>query len=325
MDLAQLKKIVAFYMRCTPSFSQIGYVARGLPWRRIDADFSGQRWIVTGASGGIGSRIVQEAASRGAEVLALARDPDKLRRMRDALGDARKRVRLCTVDLSLQRDVSRLLGELADSGERVDVLVNSVGVMLDDHTLTSEGRETSFATNLLNHYLLTEGLIARGCLGRGSAVINVSSGGMYNLPLSTAWLNITDAQRFNGVAAYGFAKRAQLALSRHWQQKHSGAGICSYVMHPGWVDTEGVKRSLPRFRRVLKSVLRTEAGGADTVIWLAASRPTNPSGDHVWFDRKARTAHLFSRTRNTSETPASLACWLDAVLAELPDAGAATG
>jgi len=324
MDLAQLKKIVAFYARCTPSFSRIGYVARGLAWRPVNADFRGQRWLVTGASGGIGSRIVHDAAIRGAEVLALARDPEKLRAMRDCMGDAGTRVRGCTVDLSLQRDVHRMLREFADAGERVDVLVNSVGVMLDEHTLSSEGRETSFATNLLNHYLLTEGLIERGCLARNGVVINISSGGMYNVPLSTAWLNVLEPQRYNGVAAYGFAKRAQLALSQYWQQKYAETGPRSYVMHPGWVDTDGVKRSLPRFRRILKSILRDESAGADTVIWLAATRPANPSQEHVWFDRKARTAHLFARTRNTTETPETLASWLDAELGRVGDAALAT-
>ena len=44
------------------------------------------------------------------------------------------------------------------------MLVNNVGVLLDDHSLTSEGRETSFVSNLLSHYQLTEGLIRRGLL-----------------------------------------------------------------------------------------------------------------------------------------------------------------
>jgi NAD(P)-dependent dehydrogenase (short-subunit alcohol dehydrogenase family) len=35
----------------------------------VKADFSGQRWFVTGASGGIGREIVAQALSRGAEVM----------------------------------------------------------------------------------------------------------------------------------------------------------------------------------------------------------------------------------------------------------------
>ena len=157
-------------------------------------------------------------------------------------------------------------------------------------------------------------------LGKGGLIINLSSGGQYNVPLSTQWLNVIDPRYYNGTAAYAFAKRAQLALSRHWNDTYASAGIVSQVMHPGWVDTDGVKSSLPRFRRLLKSILRDEAAGADTVIWLAATRPPVPQGDHLWFDRKARTAHLFARTRISKETPRSLATWLEQEQAKFPDA-----
>ena len=50
MQLAQLKKIINFYGRCAASFSQIGFVARGLPWRSFDADFSEQLWLAAGAT-----------------------------------------------------------------------------------------------------------------------------------------------------------------------------------------------------------------------------------------------------------------------------------
>ncbi|MBK7727537.1 MAG: SDR family NAD(P)-dependent oxidoreductase [Gammaproteobacteria bacterium] len=320
MQLAQLKKIINFYGRCAASFSQIGFVARGLPRRSFDADFSEQLWLVTGASGGIGSEIVAAAARRGARVCAVARNRQKLEAMRATLSAEADRVEPFIVDLSLQRDVSRLLGELAAAGKRVDVLVNCVGVLLDEFSLNSEGRETSFATNLLNHYLLTEGLVrGRGFANRG-LVINISSGGMYNVPLSTKMLHVLDPQQYNGTAAYGFAKRAQLALSALWEKNHASSGVHSYVMHPGWVDTDGVRRSLPRFRRILKSVLRKEPAGADTVIWLAATRPAVPLEDHVWFDRKSRPAHIFAHTRTSADSPASLAAWLEDELAKFPDA-----
>jgi dehydrogenase/reductase SDR family protein 12 len=89
-------------------------------------------------------------------------------------------------------------------------------------------------------------------------------------------------------------------------------------MHPGWADTAGVKRSLPRFRKILKSILRDESSGADTAIWLAATRPSQPEEELVWFDRKPRTAHVYPHTRATRETPQSLVAWLDAELAKGP-------
>ena len=80
-----------------------------------------------------------------------------------------------------------------------------------------------------------------------------------------------------------------------------------------------MKRSLPRFRRILKSILRDAASGTDTAIWLAATRPAQEEKELVWFDRKQRPAHVYGRTRVTKETPQSLVDYLDRELARFPD------
>ena len=48
-------------------------------------------------------------------------------------------------------------------------------------------------------------------------------------------------------------------------------GVLVTSMHPGWADTPGVRRSLPRFFKLTQGVLRTPDEGADTIVWLAAS------------------------------------------------------
>ena len=187
--------------------------------------------------------------------------------------------------------------------------------------MTAEGRETSFTTNLLSHYMLVEGLIRRGAFGRERPlVINMTSGGGYNVPLNIGFLNQTGAQGFNGTAAYGSHKRAQMVLNQYWRGRYGPQGYTFYVMHPGWADTEGVKKSLPRFRRILAPALRDAASGADTALWLAATRPSQPDPESIWFDRKPRPAHVYARTRVTQETPASLLAFLDHELARLPEA-----
>jgi dehydrogenase/reductase SDR family protein 12 len=321
MTFQQFKKIVAFYARFTVSFTQIGYAGRRLSWPPVRLDFAGQRWLVTGASGGIGREISLSAARAGATVIVAARSQAKLERLvadAAAMGISGVQTEVC--DFSLQADVARLARRIADSGAKLDVLVNNVGVLNDDHSLTSEGRETSYVINLLSHYLLTETLVRRGAFSsRQPLVINMTSGGGYNVPLSTVMLNMTDPAKFNGTGAYGFAKRAQMVLTQYWRDKYGAQRITFYVMHPGWSDTDGVKRSLPRFRRILKSVLRTPASAADTALWLAATRPAQAGRDVLWFDRKARTTHVYPRTRATKDTPESLVAFLENDLARFPD------
>lgn len=324
MNYQQLKKIVAFYARFTASYTQVGYRWRSLSWPRFTPDYRGQHWLVTGGSGGIGRHIVLAAARAGATVTAAARSEAKLAALcRDAAAANIPGVDTECCDFTLQSDTARLLMRLEASGRRIDVLVNNVGVLNDDLVVTAEGREASFVSNLLSHYQLTEGLLQAGLLrGPGAVVINMTSGGGYNMPLSVAMLNVTDPAKYNGVFAYGFHKRAQMVLNQFWRNRYGARGVTFYVMHPGWADTDGVKRSLPRFRRMLKSILRDEASGADTALWLAGTRPPQPEEELVWFDRAIRPAHMYERTRTTKDTPESLAAYLDGELAR--QAAAAT-
>ena len=322
MTFQQFKKVLAFYGRFTASFTQVGYRWRSLAWPRFKPDFHGQRWLVTGASGGLGRYIALAAARAGAEVVAVARNPAKLEALRSDAAGTGLRVTTEPCDFALQSDTERLLQCLQGS-RPFDVLVNNVGVLLDELEVTQEGREVSFATNLLSHYQLTEGLLRRGLLRTpGGCVVNMTSGGGYNVPLSVPMLNVTDPKRYSGVVAYGFHKRAQMVLNQYWRDTYGARGVQFYVMHPGWADTDGVKRSLPRFRKILRPILRNEASGADTALWLAGNRPSQPEHECVWFDRAVRPAHVYERTRATRDTPQTLVDFLERELVQRQAASA---
>jgi dehydrogenase/reductase SDR family protein 12 len=302
---------LGFYGRFLPSFTAIGFRARRWFWPRFRPDFRGQHWVVTGASAGIGRYIALAAARAGANVTAVARASAKLDEVVATAELEGLQLHAAPCDLSSMADVDRWLAERGTSAQGIDVLVNNAGLMLDAHTLTAEGHEASFATNLLSHYRLTTGLVNAGLLPSTAVVVNMTSGGAYHVPLSTAMLNVKDATRYNGTYAYAFHKRAQVVLSEYWRNSWAAAGRRSYVLHPGWVDTPGVKRSLPRFRAALKRVLRDEAAGADTALWLAATKPAQPAGEHIWFDRKARAAHVAASTRVSRDTAETLVAYLE--------------
>lgn len=304
-----LKKIITFYCRFTLSYSAIGYYARRMFWRRTKGDFAGQTWLVTGGSEGIGGSAARSAVAGGATVISVARDIGKLKAFAASVEGPGK-VLIEVADFSLQNDIWALLARLEERGVRIDVLVNNVGIQKRDQILTKEGLETSFATNVLGHYLLTRELLDRKMLSENSTVIEVSSGGMYNHALAVKDLNIT-GEGYLGVRAYGLSKRAQVVMTRHWREKYAGTGRSFYVMQPGWVDTASVGRSMPRFRAILKSVLRDHAQGADTIVWLADTRPKQAADESIWFDRKERPVHIFAHTPKSTDTARDLVATLE--------------
>ena len=310
----QLIGALVFYGRFAASFSQLGYLARRAFWPTFKPDFRGQHWLVTGGSGGLGRQMVWAALAGGATVTAAARSEEKLRALAaEAVAAGLSGLETECCDFTSIEETHRLVERLATRGRRIDVLMNNVGVMNDALVVTPEGFEASFASNLLAHYVLTEGLIERGVLADGSAVINMTSGGGYSVPLSTALLNVTSPTQFNGVVAYAAHKRAQISLTSYWRARHGGKGLTFYVVHPGWADTAGVQRSLPRFRQLFRPILRDARSGADTALWLAAARPAQPDHELVWFDRKIRPAHVFAHTQSSKETASDLANYLASI------------
>ena len=292
-------KLVTFYARFTPNYTKIGYFARRLFWGRSKPlDFRGQRWLVTGASAGIGKAIMHAAATAGAEVVAVARSQQRLdAAIAELDSSAAARVSTLVADMSLQSDTQDLLERLLASGMKFDVLQNNLGILLPKMTITREGRETTFVINVLSHFLLTEGLADNGAFNDDAIVVNMTSGGMYTVPLGLRALNTTIAKYYNGKYSYAHAKRAQVVLTGYWNQKYGPKGLKFYVTHPGWAKTPGVKKALPVFWKIQNLILRTPLQGADTALWLCTARPPITEEEVVWFDRAPRSTHVYEETK----------------------------
>ena len=298
---------LVFYGRFLRSFSALGFQRRAAEWTPLAPDFSEQHWLVTGATGGIGRAVTLAANAAGATVLAVARSQDKLDALR-ADAPAPERIVALQADLSNISEISSIPARQEFEEIRLDVLVNCVGVLLNEFDTTEEGFERSFATNLLGHYALTEALRRADALAEDGLVIEVSSGGMYGTPLKLAAMDCRQPENHDGMAAYAMHKRAQVELTHYWNEQWQGQPAV-HVMHPGWVDTAGVKTSLPGFRAALKHILRDADQGADTILWLADQRP-EPVAEGIWLDRELQPEHEFAFSRKTRHDAQELAEFL---------------
>lgn len=268
------------------SFDRSGYTrhARRFDPKDLGVDLGGKRALVTGANSGIGMAAARGLARLGARVAMLCRDESRGREALEQLeretgSEALELVRLDVSDLG---DVRRVAAGLRRS--RVDILVHNAGVLPDRRVTTPEGLELTLATNLVGPFLLT-GLLRPALERAGGRVVHVSSGGMYTQRLHVAELFRGGPEPFDGVVQYARTKRALVVLNELLAERLSGSGVTFSAMHPGWADTPAVRTSLPRFHAVTKRILRTPEEGADTVVWLAASRAAASQSGLFWFDR----------------------------------------
>lgn len=74
-----------------------------------------------------------------------------------------------------------------------------------------------------------------------------------------------------------------------------GASTASPSTRPtqGWVETPGVRESLPRFAKLTGRVLREPEDGTETTTWLLARKPRPEGG--LWHDRRRRPTTYLGR------------------------------
>ena len=282
-----------------PGYSRVGYHVRRHGWDPPSPELiRGRRYIVTGASSGLGEAICAGLLALGGRVEMVVRDRERgeLARRRvlaHRAGDIAARLELAVCDVSDLEDVRRFCAERADA--ELSGLVHNAGVLTDERRQSAQGHELTFATHVLGPLVMTRALLPALRRGAPSTVIFVSSGGMYTARAQPADLELRNVD-FDGPRFYAHAKRLQVILAAELAGS-VGAPVAFASMHPGWVDTPGLVKSLPRFARVMKPVLRTPEEGADTVLWLlsgeAASRPSGA----FWHDRAVRPEHRLPGTR----------------------------
>ncbi len=284
-----------------PGYTNVGYRIRTSISKPSELPaMDGEVVLVTGATSGIGLAAARGFAQLGAGVWLLARSEDRGERARAELvaQTANEDVHVAIGDLSDLQSVRTFAERFAGMSKRLDVLVNNAGVLPKERTLSADGIELTFATNVLGPFLLTKLLVPLLERSAPSRIINVSSGGMY-----TQRLHVEDLQNseesFDGAAAYARAKRADVILSELWAQRLWNTGVVVHAMHPGWVDTPGLQSSLPRFRGLTRPFLRTPGEGADTIVWLGAAPEPAQSSGGFWHDRRERPTHRVPWTKES--------------------------
>ncbi|KRE94377.1 dehydrogenase [Nocardioides sp. Soil774] len=294
----------------------LGYTTIGLAVRRAlpgwPADppagaLAGRYVLVTGASSGLGIATVGGLADLGAVVHMLVRDEAKGAGVLDRIRGERpgSELRLWRCDVGDLDDVRRFAVDFAAEVPQLHAIVHNAGVMPPERTESAQGHELSMAVHVVGPVVMTEAL--RGPLAGGRVVL-VSSGGMYGQALRAddpAYL----AGDYSPTTAYARSKRMQVEMGPLLGERWSGDGITVATMHPGWADTPGVQESLPRFRSITRPVLRDDAQGADTSVWLAAVEPAPPTG-RFWHDRVERPTSLLPSTRPSPDARARAWAWL---------------
>ncbi len=154
--------------------------------RSLSGAISGKVVLITGASSGIGRSTAIKCGEAGAEVLLVARTPEKLEETRVEIEEAGGTAHIHQCDLSDLDDVERMAREVLDQHERVDILVNNAGRSIRRSVELSYDRFHDFERTMQLNYFgalrlilsLLPAMRKRSKGRKGGHIINISSIGV---------------------------------------------------------------------------------------------------------------------------------------------------
>jgi len=295
-----------WFLKGLKEYTANGYTAASATFkeRDLEVDCSGKCFMITGCNSGIGKQTALEISKRGGTIHMVCRNLETSSAARDELmkETGNSEIHLHILDMSRPTEVTGFVKKFVSNNERLDVLVNNAGCMINTRDITEDNLDKNFATNSLGTFLLTTGLQPLLEKSDSARVVTVSSGGMLVQKMIVDDLQFEKMRgNYDGTMAYAQNKRQQVEMTEEWATKFPGIHFSS--MHPGWADTPAVRSSMPDFYNKMKDKLRTVEQGADTVVWLAVSEAaiSAPSGQ-FWQDRTPVSTHLpLAWTRSSQE------------------------
>ncbi|MHC4177422.1 MAG: SDR family oxidoreductase [Planctomycetota bacterium] len=140
--------------------------------------FEGKTAIVTGGSGGIGRACIAQLVSEGARVALVDQsDVDVAQDLADELKDAPGRLRAFQADVRDADRAQELVEQLLGEWERLDVLVNSAGIVRDGlmGAMTGQQWQEVIEINLGGTYNYCRAVIRPMMMQRSGSIVNMSS------------------------------------------------------------------------------------------------------------------------------------------------------
>jgi NAD(P)-dependent dehydrogenase (short-subunit alcohol dehydrogenase family) len=192
------------------------------------------RVVVTGANRGIGLELVQQLLARGDEVDAVTRGKpeviyDSGAATPDLITGSVANIRVYRCDVTDDAAVRAFAAELG--GAAIDMVINNAGVGGGERQSSANmdfaGALDTFNVDALGPLRISLALLPHVRRGRVKKLVHITSG-----------LGSIGDNRTGGFYAYRMAKAALNMMSKNLAVELRGEGIASYVINPGWVQTD---------------------------------------------------------------------------------------
>lgn len=195
------------------------------------ADFLNKVVLITGASSGIGAGTAEHFAKNGAWLVIVGRNSENLNAVASKCiptHGAPKPLQI-VADVTIEADAKRIIDETIAQHKKIDVLVNSAGIIargtIENSTLADF--DNVMNVNVRSIFHLTQLAVPHLIATKGS-IVNVSS--------------VNGMRSFPGVLAYNMSKSALDQFTECVALELAGKGVRVNSVNPGVITTDIHKR-----------------------------------------------------------------------------------
>ncbi len=233
--------------------------------------FENKKVIVTGATGGIGTSVVEKFIEMNATVLATGRNVNKLEELKKKF----KNLKILSFDTSKHDEIEKFIDSSSNElGGGVDILINNAGINQDNLSIRMDIEEWKkvIDINLTSTFLLSKFAIKKMLKNKYGKIVNITSviGHTGNV----------------GQSNYAASKGAIISMSKSLALEYAKKNINVNCISPGYITTNMTDQINEKWKEIIKSKIPMDKFGlpkdvANTVIFLSSEEASYITGQTI--------------------------------------------
>ena len=221
----------------------------------MNTNLSGKTALVCGASQGLGQAVAIELALLGANVIVLARNEEKLKRVVEGLDGAKQQQHQYIVaDTSEPEQLQAKIAAYLSEGAAIQILVNNTGGPASGPLIETDSKELekAFRSQLVTAHLLAQTLLPGMQAAKFGRIVNITSTSV--------------KQPINGLGISNTVRAAVASWAKTLANEVAHDGITVNNVLPGYTKTDRLDFLFGKQAAVAGTTVETIVGNMEATI-----------------------------------------------------------
>ncbi|ODO62792.1 SDR family NAD(P)-dependent oxidoreductase [Lactiplantibacillus plantarum] len=247
--------------------------------------------VIIGGTSGVGIQTAIDLANQNYHVIIVGSRADKGRQAQADISQAtgNQAVQLALADLSTKTGVQQFAHQLASMTDHIDILLNSIGVMLPERHLSADGYDLNLVLNYLTHFWIIQPLLP---LLKHSDQARILLVGALPFVINHAKVSLPDfdaqaTSKYNAMTVTAQATAARVLLTLALSERLTATNVTINIFHPGYVPDSNFGAGGSWVSRLAGRILGESFSRKNSPIgaWLATAPELTHTSGHFYDDR----------------------------------------